>query len=441
MSVPKYRRWSKMLKKLSFFIIITTLWFLILSIVSYGNENQTDKNGPSKTNLLINPFNLEKNRIVPGSIFQVKIDRNLFDEEQDKIIEIALEYEISKKGQNKLLPIRNYYFKYVDDNLMLFAEMPSWNKIKNIQTQSTWRGWLKPYKAHVRISYQKAENIILPFAYPVEIPYIFWAYIWGIIAVVVTFFIIGILKPEPLKRQEEFAEDKSKEEWEKGNKAKRFFLYPLNFAVTPLGTYSISLTQIIFWTFITIFGIVYVYWLSGFFIEITPQILMLLGIGGGTALAAKINAISRVYEVPPKYLNLVRKTRTPKLMDLISIGGQPNIFKFQMLAFTLLTGYIVIVEIIKSHAFPAIPNSLITMMGVSSLVYLGNEVTHKNTWDKIRKKKEAIEDIAKKNEEINISNTKELKKTGLAEVKELENLLREIYSGEKEVVESEEKET
>jgi len=424
-----------MLKKTSFFVLIGTLGILIFSFISYANDNQVAKESSSEMILFINPFELARNRIVPGTIFRMKIDKKFFDEKKDKVTEMALGYEISKKGQEKSSPISNYYYKYVDGELFLFAKMPSWRKINKIRNQSFWKGWLKSYKAHVTISLQK-DNEKNTLKYPVEIPSVLWAYIWGILAVVSSFVIIRLLKPELLKEKEEFTKDKSIKKLKKGNKVKQFFLYPLNFAITPLGTYSISITQILFWTFVTIFGIVYVYCLSGFFLEITPQILVLLGIGGGTALAAKINALSRVYEVPTKYLNLVEKTRTPKLKDLISIGGQPNIFKFQMLAFTLLTGYIVIVEIVKSHAFPQIPSSLITMMGVSSLIYLGNEVSHKNNWDKIEKKIKIIESKAEKGD-IKISSPQEIEKSGIPEVEELDNLLEEIYSGEEEELEEE----
>lgn len=90
--------------------------------------------------------------------------------------------------------------------------------------------------------------------------------------------------------------DRSSEEWEKKETWKKFILYPLNFAITPMGSYSISLTQIIIWTYVTIFGLVYVYWLTGSFLDITSQVLMLLGIGGGTAISSKMHSVSKLYE-------------------------------------------------------------------------------------------------------------------------------------------------
>ena len=418
-----------MFKKLSF-IAIGAFIFFITSLILWGGENNIGNKNSSGSNPLINPFELEKNRIVAGTIFRMKTDKNLFDENQDRIIEMVLEYELLKRREKKSLSIRNYYFKYIDGDLYLLARMPSWNNIKNIRTQSAWRGWLRPYKASLKISFQKAENKTT-LEYPVEIPYVLWAYIWGIMAVIASFVIIWLLKPEPLKEQEEFAEDRSRMEWEETSKVKRFFLYPLNFAITPHGSYSISIAQILFWTYITIFGIVYVYWLSGFFLDITPQMLTLLGIGGGTALVSKINALSKFHELPSKYLRLVKKTRTPKLKDLISIGDQPNIFKFQILAFTLLTGYIVTVEIAKTYAFPTIPNSLITMMGVSSVIYLGNEISHKSKWEDIKKKREIIESKAKE-KNVELKSAEEIRELRIPEVEELQDLLKEIFSDDDE---------
>ena len=114
--------------------------------------------------------------------------------------------------------------------------------------------------------------------------------------------------------------------------------------------------------------------LKAAFIMIPSQILILLGITGGTALASRINAITR--DVVPKELTKdIQRTNIPRLRDMISIAGRMNIYKFQMMVFTLITGIIVLVELIKACNFPEIPNTLIMLMGLSNTLYLGNEVT------------------------------------------------------------------
>ena len=159
----------------------------------------------------------------------------------------------------------------------------------------------------------------------------------------------------------------------KSRKFVRFFFSPLDIAVTPFGTYSISVSQALFWTLIVAFSCVYVYMLKAAFILIPAQILLLLGITGGTALASRINSTSRD-EIPKELMIDSQRKDVPRLRDMISINGRPNIYKFQMMVFTIITGIIVVVELIKASNFPEIPESLIMLMGLSNTLYLGNEV-------------------------------------------------------------------
>lgn len=406
--------------------------FLTCQPLSHAEEiPNKQKSGESSGSLPLNPFKLKKDRIVPGTTFKIEVDKEIFnkDKEKDKVsVLLALIYETKKNGSKKRIDIKNIYLKQEKDGLFIEAKLPEFREkdIEYIKTQPWWRGMLSAYRGDIEIKYKKADGREDTFSFPVMIPSVKWAYIWGIVVVILSFLIISLLKPEPFKKQPGFT-DISKEEWEKIPMLKRFFLYPLNFAITPIGTYSISLTQILIWTYVTIFGLVYVYWLTGSFLDITSQVLMLLGIGGGTAIGAKINAVSKLYEVPPKYLNLVQKKRIPKLRDIISTGGRPNMYKFQMLIFTLLTAYIVVVEIAKKYSFPQIPDSLVVLMGISSAVYIGNEVIQENVWEKIKKKIEEIEKHAK-DKGIPLDTTENVERLGIPEVDELRNILEGIYS-------------
>lgn len=397
--------------------------FLTCQPLSHAEEiANKQKSGEPPVSLPLNPFKLEKDRIVPGTTFRIEVDKEIFNKEKDKVL-LSLKYRSEKEG----IDIKNTYLRQEKDRLFIEAKLPEFRDIEDIiKTQPQWRGMLSAYRGDIKIKYIKADGREDIFSFPIMIPSVKWAYIWGVVIVMLSFFVLSLLKPEPFKKQPGFT-DISKKEWEKIPSLKRFFLYPLNFAITPIGTYSISLTQILIWTYITIFGLVYVYWLTGSFLEITPQVLMLLGIGGGTAIGAKINAVSKLYEVPPKYLNLVQKKRIPKLRDIISTGGRPNIYKFQMLVFTLLAAYIVVVEIAKKYSFPQIPDSLVVLMGISSAVYIGGEIIQENVWEKIKKKIEEIERHAK-DKGIPLDTTENIERLGIPEVDELRNILEGIYS-------------
>lgn len=385
------------------------------------------------------PFMLENERIVPGKRLQCLVDTKVFNPQKQTIVSMELLYAYPHKSGDKgtvvhKLPIDNFYLKTMDADIYLYVPLPGWDRLKHIKSQNGFKGYVTPYDAYLLIRYRDKNKVDQTTRLYLKLPDPFWAGVWGVCVLLLFFVLIGLLKPQAISKEDDvFEKDESKADWENTNKLKRLLLYPLNFAVTPLGSYSISLTQILFWTFITIFGLVYVHRISEEFLVITPQVLMLLGIGGGTALGAKMNARSNVFDIPSYYLKFVTKKRIPKLKNIISIGGQPNIFKFQMLAFTLITGCYVVVDIIKNYAFPEIPENIIIMMGISSLIYLGNEVTIKSVWDQIKeqkkeidaykpfqklpdKTKEEIKALAKKNSEFNRM------------FEEMKRLLNSIYS-------------
>lgn len=415
------------IKSLLFFFLPLVLFSFLPSIFAEEKSQLKKLNEPSQL-VSLNPFTLIKNRIVPGTSFQINVDKDIFNKEKDKV-SLTLIYIFENDTQTKRIPIKNIFLKQENDKLMIRGNFPEFGEIKDIRTQSPWRGMLTPYKGSLEIKYERESIDIQTFLFPVMIPSVGWAYIWGIVVAISSFFIISRLKPQPIKKHMGFEKekDRSSEEWDKKDRWKRFLLYPLNFAITPIGSYSISLTQIIIWTYVTIFGLVYVYWLTGSFLDITSQVLMLLGIGGGTAITSKINSVSKLYEVPSKYLNLVEKRRIPQLGDLISTAGNLNIFKFQILVFTLLVAYVVVIEIAKRYSFPQIPENLIILMGISSAVYIGNEVTQENVWEKIKKKIEDIEKIAKERN-ISLRDNNEVSNSGIPEVEELKEILGSIYS-------------
>ena len=218
-------------------------------------------------------------------------------------------------------------------------------------------------------------------------------------------------------------------------KRKSWLWAPLDFTKTPIHRYSISLLQILIWTAITIFSYIYVLLIKGECIHLTSQILILLGISGGTSLAAKGIALGKLKDIPDKYFIEhgvdLRKKRTPKFRDYVSIGGIPNLFKFQILGFTVITGIFVVWELIKTANFPEIPNELMTLMGISGGVYVVNEIATKNDWEKIEKKLKNSEEKYKKWQEIK-PQIEEIEKS----VKEKEEKLKKIKPNIEEIEKS-----
>ena len=112
--------------------------------------------------------------------------------------------------------------------------------------------------------------------------------------------------------------------------------------------------------------------------------LVLVGIAGATALSSKAAAMHRVAAIPEEYQPPKDKRRLPRISDMFSIGGQPNLFKFQMFAFTLLIGGLVVLEVLETGNFPVLDDNLLVLMGISSGTYVANELGTPGKWKDVQ---------------------------------------------------------
>ncbi len=332
------------------------LWILTIIILTVFSGCLIGKAGDASLSQLAkksNPFDLKNGRIVPGAYLKIKVNKKLFDEKLGKIKDIKLKYSISPESiKEHTFPRSSWYFKETDRNLYLFVKMPTWKQLEKIKGQPFWRGILSPYKAEMFIDYSKNGNeLIVPFL--VEFPDSKWALLWGAALSILLIILMSWGMKEQLS------------------------LKLLNFSMkklilSPTGTISVSKTQILIWTLISLFGIIYVYRISATFLEITPQVLMFLGIGGGTALAAKYHAVRNSSDNGAKPQG----------------AGTTDFFKVQMLSFTVVIAVIVVIEIIKTNVFPTLSENLVVVMGISNAAYLGNKISGKKKEDNVIEKED-----------------------------------------------------
>lgn len=220
---------------------------------------------------------------------------------------------------------------------------------------------------------------------------------WGVIGLLLSLsltVLIGIyLPPEPRG-------SRKGESWPKHTP-----LYHTLFAITRTADkrYSISALQMLIWTCIATYSISYVWSMTGAVVQITPQMLALLGIGGLTAVLARFSSPTSS-SIPKDYLRLLQDERHPKLRDFVTAGDEPSIYKFQMLVFTVLSAGIVAWEVTRAYVFPELPNELVLLMGISNGTYVlgsaNSKVDEKELLDKI---KGIVKDIDDKIDQHNAS--------------------------------------
>lgn len=147
---------------------------------------------------------------------------------------------------------------------------------------------------------------------------------------------------------------------------------PIWFVSGRYGSASVSLTQILLWTLLVVSSSFYVWAASGKLLDITGDILTLLGIAGASSILAKVTAASgsrrNGQEIPAAAI-------TPKWIHLFHSEGRPDLLKFQMLIFTTLAAVFVIGKIGATFAFPEVPEGLLALIGISNGVYLGGKVS------------------------------------------------------------------
>lgn len=149
------------------------------------------------------------------------------------------------------------------------------------------------------------------------------------------------------------------------------------------GYTSLSQLQITLWTFVIAGGAIYVMALSGNLIDVPTQALFLLGISGVSALAtAALDPSSSnnkastggVDHLQPANIKAPSTSnREPRWSDLIVWDGQNevDVTRVQMLFFTLIAAFFVILAIVNDRGIPSIPDGITQLLGLSNGIYIG----------------------------------------------------------------------
>lgn len=156
------------------------------------------------------------------------------------------------------------------------------------------------------------------------------------------------------------------------------------------GPYSLSRFQLAFWSFLVVGAYLFIWMITEELDTITGSVLVLLGIGSGTALgAAMIDKGKPAAATPPPPAAPADAAAVPAdaaaapkppatsqgfLRDVLSDENGISLYRFQLFIWTLVLGVIFCASVYHSLSMPQFSTTLLGLMGISSGTYLGFKV-------------------------------------------------------------------
>lgn len=135
--------------------------------------------------------------------------------------------------------------------------------------------------------------------------------------------------------------------------------------------YSLARFQLAFWSVLVIAAYVFIWMITDELDTITGSVLVLLGIGSGTALGAAL-----IDQGKPPAAGTAQPAQTSRgfLHDVLSDEQGISLYRFQLFIWTLVLGVIFCASVYDGLAMPQFSTTLLGLMGISSGTYLGFKV-------------------------------------------------------------------
>jgi len=180
----------------------------------------------------------------------------------------------------------------------------------------------------------------------------------------------------------------------------------LNILVITQGVHaraSLSKLQLFFFTMVVIWVVVAVLTWTGKLTSLPGDVVVLLGIGAAGTAGGKFAAVAKKRLEFENWAWLIQKRwikksiergpndRTPEFGDLLRTGGEFDIGKFQLLAFSLVVGaalvyFIALGEGVSDLSDFKIPGAYLSLIGLSQATYIGGKVVGPSTEGDLNKK-------------------------------------------------------
>jgi hypothetical protein len=146
------------------------------------------------------------------------------------------------------------------------------------------------------------------------------------------------------------------------------------------GQPSLSLLQILLWTVVTVWSLLFVFFGTFSLLTMTQQVMVLLGFAGAGSLAARWVALRR-----PRPAPIARDD--VRFWALLENNGTLDLFKLQLFLFTVLIALFVVFRVVQQSAFPSIDPEFLLLMGVSNGLYVGSKIGQSSALDVAQQRK------------------------------------------------------
>lgn len=184
------------------------------------------------------------------------------------------------------------------------------------------------------------------------------------------------------------------------------FLNPVKITAGPDGRGSLSKLQILFFSLV-VFGLIGYFLLrTGVLSDISTTVLLLLGIAGVGATAAKGADAQRTTISADNRGWLMRKGWLPATpgaaqnvatwRDLFSTDGEFDVYRYQSFIFSIAVGGALLAGGVAQLSSFVIPETLLGILGLSQVVYIGGKLVTPTTMTDLNKSIAELRDLERK---------------------------------------------
>jgi hypothetical protein len=137
-----------------------------------------------------------------------------------------------------------------------------------------------------------------------------------------------------------------------------------SFTIGADGQPSLSLFQVYIWTALVLAGMLYVFFMSGDLLNISQQVLVLVGLAGVGSIGARWISTGTSGTVP---------ATGGGFWGMFVVEGKPDLLRLQLFLFTLTIWVYVAARVFYEQEFPELDPNVLLLMGISNGVYVGGK--------------------------------------------------------------------